>query len=126
MPLACIEAYTINFLPGIALNSEFDPIGYMPGFGCSEPNIQLHLMAKLSLNPVTNQALLEYTMETGGSVSVFISDYSGRRIMEVQSQQWLDNGYYQLIVPTEQLVPGMYFITLVRPEGTKTLRMLKQ
>lgn len=303
MPLACIEAYTINFLPGIALNSAFDPVGYMPGFGCSEPNIQLHLMAKLispagketawaarfrlntttapytfentppnpylhvkenvevdklediingniqswnpitikndilvtegviqdyindkqpketitvpgnpvtgtvsyttqvsrtysvgatipapftienipncginnpvnaawltdfcqstgrynpilalsepddrdvaalsiitpqqnekartklSPNPVANQAVLDYAMETAGSVSIFISDYAGRQVMEVQSQQWLDNGHYQLMIPTEQLVSGMYFITLVRQEGTETLRMLKQ
>ncbi|NUO00656.1 MAG: T9SS type A sorting domain-containing protein [Saprospiraceae bacterium] len=82
--------------------------------------------AKLSPNPVANQTVLDYTMETGGSLSIFISDYAGRRVMEVQSQQWLDNGHYQLIIPTEQLVSGMYFVTLVRQEGTETLRMLKQ
>ncbi|MFM9950925.1 MAG: T9SS type A sorting domain-containing protein [Saprospiraceae bacterium] len=80
----------------------------------------------LSPNPVVHHATLNYTMEAEGVISIFISDNTGRRVMEVQSQQWLNNGHYQLMIPTEQLVSGMYFITLVRQEGTETLRMLKQ
>lgn len=82
--------------------------------------------AKLSPNPVTQQALLDYTLETEGVISISVSDYAGRRVMEIQSQQWLDKGHYQLIIPAERLVAGMYFVTLVRREGIETLRLIKQ
>jgi hypothetical protein len=84
------------------------------------PAITGKLMATVSPNPSRDNAILKITGNVN-AVSVTITDVSGRTT-------WTKNIHEQntLSLPVQQMVAGMYIITVKNETETATLKFIKQ
>lgn len=89
-----------------------------------KPNLELQVLP----NPITNNAMIKYSLPKSGKVNLLISDITGRTI-QVLRQTFEQAGSYTIQFSSKsnskrKLSAGIYFITLTTGEGSITKKIL--
>jgi len=90
-----------------------------------EPVVAHKLNLSVAPNPTGDATLLKYNLLEAGSVSIVLSDYTGRRLAELHTASEQAAGEYQLLIPLDRYAPGIYVVTVARPSGKDSLRVVK-
>ncbi len=77
-------------------------------------------------NPVAGNSAMRYALARPGPVSIALYDAAGRRVRQLLAAADQPAGEHTLAL-TEALAlpPGLYFVQLTTPAGTRTLRLLR-
>lgn len=89
------------------------------------PVAEHHLNLSIAPNPTGDATLLKYNLLEAGPVSIVLSDYTGRRLAELHTASEQAAGEYQLLIPLDRYAPGIYVVTVARPSGKDSLRVVK-
>jgi hypothetical protein len=80
---------------------------------------------QITPNPFEEQIRLNFQLSAAGPVSVTLLDATGRAMRHLEISA-MEAGVQQLILPTESLPKGMYFIALQTEAGRETKTLIKQ
>lgn len=68
-------------------------------------------------NPLARQATVQYLLEQPGSVRISLWDYLGREVLVVHSDEQTEIGEHQVVITTDNLMPGAYLLRLESTSG---------
>lgn len=80
------------------------------------------LTAGLYPNPAGEAANVFFTLQTAEKVRMQVSDISGR-VLWAMPERRAPQGYNVYSIPTAQLVPGIYLVTITAGDVRKTIKM---
>lgn len=108
-------------------NNRYNPILALrtPSEEEEAPVAEYHLNLSIAPNPTGDATLLKYSLLEAGPVSIVLSDYTGRRLAELHTASEQAAGEYQLLIPLDRYAPGIYVVTVARPSGKDSLRVVK-
>jgi len=89
------------------------------------PVAENNLNLSIAPNPTGDATLLKYNLIEAGPVQIVLSDYTGRQLAELHTASEQAAGEYQLHIPLERYVPGIYVVTVARPSGKDSVRVVK-
>ncbi len=89
-------------------------------------NLKFGYGIKISPNPVSGQAIIDFVIPTSGNVSIHIINPQGQRVQTILNKA-LVNGQYQLIVNSElaSLAKGVYFLVLNQDRRGNIVKFVK-
>jgi hypothetical protein len=73
-------------------------------------------------NPAAGERRLEFELRRESEVSVFLTDISGKKVMDI-AEGSKSAGKHELSFTTEDLAPGIYFLTLSQDGMAQTLKL---
>ncbi len=77
-------------------------------------------------NPFSNSFTIELSIPQSESVTLFLTDLTGRMIQTIASNQRFDEGIHAITLETGTLGAGIYFCTLKKQSGlTETKKVVK-
>jgi hypothetical protein len=76
-------------------------------------------------NPFNNQINTSYEVATPGIVNMGIYDTNGTEVIPIVTNEYKEQGTYQIDIKTEGVKPGMYFLNFRREGTVKTLKLMK-
>jgi len=89
------------------------------------PVAENKLNLSIAPNPTGDATLLKYNLIEAGPVQIVLSDYTGRQLAELHTASEQAAGEYQLHIPLERYAPGIYVVTVTRPSGKDSVRVVK-
>jgi hypothetical protein len=89
-----------------------------------QPEETIEDQTNLFPNPASDQVTLSIDLAESSSVSAYVSDISGARLMDIESGKFLDKGKTQINFSTAELAAGLYLVTIESSGGKKTLRLI--
>lgn len=69
-------------------------------------------------NPATNEVTMSMTILNSGNTSIIVSNLAGQQVAEFEKGTFLNSGRYSATFNTENLVSGMYIVTLKNGDDT--------
>jgi len=132
-----------DFMEGIAVQpdgrivavggSEFggyDKFGIVRYFGETVPSTATEAAgiighARVYPNPLADQSVLEYELSAAETLSVRLYDAGGRCIKTIASPEEQRPGRYSLPLETQDLIPGMYWVSIESTHGGKSVKVVK-
>ena len=76
-------------------------------------------------NPFSSQINMTYEMATPGIVNMGIYDGNGAEVLPAITNEYKEQGTYQINIKTDGLQPSMYFLNFRREGTVKTLKLMK-
>jgi Secretion system C-terminal sorting domain len=68
---------------------------------------------------------MTYEVATPGIINMAIYDSNGTAVVPIVTNEYKEQGTYQIDVKTEGIKPGMYFLNFRRDNTVRTLKLMK-
>jgi len=81
--------------------------------GCSNKEATLDLTHLIYPNPFSDKTNIEFEVPEDGTVSIFISDMTGKRVATLADNEPMPAGTHQRIFNGQELASGMYYCTVI-------------
>lgn len=82
--------------------------------------------ARIYPNPATTaHAFIDFELDSQDEFTIQLLDVSGRTIHALLNRTVIDKGHFQLRIPLDGLPSGTYFVHIVTPNMTETLRFIR-
>ncbi len=79
--------------------------------------------ARLTPNPVINEAQLFYSLENESEVNISVFNFSGQKMLSVVREKQ-QPGSHEVSIPTQTLNSGSYFVNIRTSKGITTVKMI--
>ncbi|MBK8921279.1 MAG: T9SS type A sorting domain-containing protein [Saprospirales bacterium] len=76
-------------------------------------------------NPFDQHFTIRFELPQAGKVDLELVDFTGRVVQLLYQQEYLDAGAYEILVPAEQLAPGMYDCRIVTDSRQEQWKLVK-
>jgi len=108
-----------NFMANPEIQPALDAIGFEEDLSTNDPGIKLKSGLSVLPNPIAGEGSILFRLESPGTVSLIITDISGRVISVPVMATMLQAGEHRYSLNDREFSPGIYFARLILPDGSR-------